>query len=161
MTTTVHPRRLLAFIAQVDSTAGPDACWLWRGSVTDDGYARLGKDGDHAHRVAYELMVRPIPAGLVVDHLCHNDDQSCPGGTSCHHRRCVNPAHLEAVTQRINLLRSPHTMPNRNATKTHCPKGHEYTPENTYSRRTAQGRARRECKTCRRERLAAAQRRAA
>ncbi|WDZ87225.1 HNH endonuclease signature motif containing protein [Micromonospora cathayae] len=153
--TSVHPLRLRAFITQVDTTGGPDACWLWRGDLTTDGYARFGKQNDPAHRVAYELMVRPVPDGLVVDHLCHNADQSCPGGTGCVHRRCVNPAHLEAVTQRDNLLRSPHTAPNRNAAKTHCPRGHEYSPENTYSRRTAKGRARRECKTCRRERIAA------
>ncbi|GLY21657.1 HNH endonuclease signature motif containing protein [Micromonospora sp. NBRC 101691] len=150
---TIHPLRLRAFITQIDSTGGPDACWTWRGDLYD-GYGRLGRKGDQAHRVAYELMVRPIPAGMVIDHLCHNHDESCPGGSGCVHRRCVNPAHLEAVTQRDNVLRSPHTMPNRNAAKTECPQGHPYDEANTYSRRTPQGRARRECRTCRRERLA-------
>jgi hypothetical protein len=152
--TDIHPLRLRAFIAQVDTTGGIDACWPWRGHRSDEGYGVFGKSGTGAHRVAYELMVRPIPEGLSIDHTCHNVDSTCPGGTTCQHRLCVNPAHLEAVTQGENVLRSPHTMPHHNAAKTHCPQGHEYTPENTYSRRTAANRARRECKTCRRERIA-------
>ncbi|MEV5629135.1 HNH endonuclease signature motif containing protein [Micromonospora tulbaghiae] len=152
--TEVHPLRLRAFIAQVDTTGGIDACWMWRGHRSADNYGVFGRGGNRAHRIAYELMVRPIPEGLNIDHLCHNVDTACPGGASCQHRLCVNPAHLEAVTQRDNLLRSQHTGPNRNAAKTHCPQGHPYSPENTYSRPTAKGYARRECKTCRRERTA-------
>ncbi|WP_030487307.1 HNH endonuclease signature motif containing protein [Micromonospora chokoriensis] len=153
--TDIHPLRLRAFIAQVDTTGGIDACWPWRGHHNDEGYGVFGKSGAGAHRVAYELMVRPIPEGLNIDHRCHNADTACPGGVTCRHRLCVNPAHLEAVTQRDNVLRSPHTMPHHNAAKTHCPQNHPYSPENTYSRETAKGRARRECKTCRRERIAA------
>ena len=149
-----HPLRLRAFVAQVDSTGGPDACWPWRGRISDEGYGGFGKGSDLAHRVAFELMVRPIGEGLNVDHLCHNRDVTCAGGKTCQHRRCVNPAHLDAVTQRDNLLRSRHTAPHRNAAKTHCPKGHEYTPENTYSRTTTKGYRRRECRACRTERMA-------
>lgn len=152
----VHPMRLRAFIAQVDSTGGPNACWLWRGHADQDGYGSFGKRSERAHRVAYELMARPIPDGLRIDHLCHNADESCPGGTACRHRLCVNPTHLEPVTQRENLLRSRLTGPHRNAAKTHCPQGHEYSPENTYSKTTTKGYQRRECRTCRRERLGSA-----
>lgn len=149
----ISPLRIRAFIAQVDTSGGLDACWMWRGHTNPDGYGIFGKGSEGAHRVAYELMVRPVPDGLNVDHQCHNTDTTCPGGTGCRHRRCVNPTHLEAVTQRQNLLRSRHTRPHHNAAKTHCRQGHEYTPQNTYSRRTPKGYARRECKTCRRERL--------
>lgn len=152
---TEKPLRIRAFIAHVDSTAGPDACWPWRGRIDADGYGNFGKGSGRAHRAAYELMVRPIPDGLRIDHLCHNADESCPGGVTCRHRRCVNPAHLDAVTQRENLLRSKLTGPHRNAAKTHCPRGHEYTPENTYSRTTTKGYRRRECRTCRTDRMAA------
>lgn len=71
---------------------GP-TCWEWTGAQVGRanekyGHTRMGM----AHRVAYELLVGPIPKGLVLDHLCRN-------------RLCVNPAHLEPVTQRTNILR--------------------------------------------------------
>lgn len=146
--TQIHPLRLRAFIAQVDTTGGIDACWSWRGFIDDEGYGLFCGAG--AHRMAYELMGRPIPAGLIIDHRCHNVDTTCPGGTTCRHRRCVNPAHLEAVTRGENVLRSQHTMPHQNAAKTHCPNGHEYSDRNTYSRTRTNGIARRECRECRR-----------
>ena len=84
-----------------------DDCWLWTGSLNNKGYPQVGDDGKtrSAHRVAHELFIGPIPAGLTVDHTCHNDDATCPGGPSCLHRRCVNPAHLEAVTGTENKKR--------------------------------------------------------
>mgnify|MGYP007071623989 FL=1 len=60
----------------------------------------------YAHRAAWEVVNGPVPAGLVVDHRCHNADTACPGGPSCPHRRCCNPAHLEPVTHRTNLRRN-------------------------------------------------------
>lgn len=57
----------------------------------------------YVHRFMYERFVGPIPDGYVVDHLCHNADQSCAGGSTCAHRRCANPDHLGAVTQRGNV----------------------------------------------------------
>jgi hypothetical protein len=141
----LEPAALRAFISRVDSSAGADSCWPWRGFLTDDGYGRFGHAGVGAHRVAYELMKQPIPEGLVIDHLCDN-------------RRCVNPEHLKAVRQRENILRSPLSMPNRNAAKTHCPRNHEYTPENTRHSIGSNGSPRRECRTCIRERSAARRR---
>lgn len=86
-------------------------CWLWKGATACGyGYFRHRP----AHRFAYELYRGPIPEGLQLDHLCRV-------------RSCVNPSHLEAVTQGVNLHRGE-TIAARNAAKTHCPKGHEYTP---------------------------------
>lgn len=149
-TVTLPPatRTIVTLLANIDTSAGPTGCWPWRGILNEDGYGRFGKVARTAHRAVYEELVGPIPEGLNIDHFCHTCDPDCIGGRECLHRRCVNPSHLQAVTQRENLLRSHRTMPYVNAAKTHCPFGHEYTPENTYRYRDL----RRECRTCRVER---------
>jgi hypothetical protein len=110
----------------------PDGCWFWTGAKSAGGYGHFydGRNVRPAHRVSYELYKGPIPNGLVLDHLCG-------------HPPCVNPDHLEAVTERVNILRASGTGA-INAKKTHCPQGHEYTEENTY--RLPDGRRR--CHTC-------------
>jgi hypothetical protein len=126
------------FWAQVSRT---DTCWFWTGWISKRGYGRTrGADGKSAlaHRIAYQLAKGDIPAGLVLDHLCHTGDRACPGGDDCPHRRCVNPDHLEPVTQAENGHRSVQTR------RTHCPKGHLYSAENT--RRNKNGT--RSCRAC-------------
>lgn len=116
----------------------PEGCWLWQAATYPNGYGQFwnGKRGQLAHRFAYETMVGPIPEGLDLDHLCRV-------------RACVNPAHLEPVTRRENLLRGE-TLPARHAARDECRKGHAYTPENT---RTYPGRGR-QCRACDRDRKA-------
>ena len=104
-------------------------CWIYTRSINNKGYGTIR--GLCAHRFFYEHMVGPIPDGLTIDHLCRN-------------RACVNPAHLEPVTQRVNNLRRPGMSP------PHCPQGHEFTPENTYTYTYEKRRATsRQCITCR------------
>jgi hypothetical protein len=117
----------------------PDGCWLYGGALMADGYARV-KDAssDRAllvHRVTYEALVGPVPDGLVLDHLCRV-------------RHCVNPQHLEPVTNVENIRRGFRA---RLGDRTHCAEGHEFTPENT----TFQQRRRKSgvsltpiCRTC-------------
>jgi hypothetical protein len=122
-----------------------DDCWEFTGYIAPSGYGQLGRNVG-AHRIAWEVANgRPVPAGLVIDHTCHNADLSCKGDTECPHRRCVNPDHLEAVPSAVNIKRghSPSTV---NAAKTHCENGHEFTAENTYYRPDRFGRI---CRTCR------------
>lgn len=110
-------------------------CWNWTGPISPYGYGIMrGKDipSRHAHRFGYILLRGPIPDSLVLDHLCRN-------------RRCVNPDHLEPVTNTENVMRGEGFAP-KNAAKTHCDAGHEFTPENTYTRSRKQGG--RQCKTC-------------
>jgi hypothetical protein len=111
----------------------PNGCWEWTASTTKKGYGHFSLDGRLwlAHVMAYHLFVGPMPAGMVVDHLCHTNDATCLGGNDCPHRRCVNPSHLESVTARENSLRG-RSFSATNATKTHCPQGHPYDEVNTY-----------------------------
>lgn len=111
---------------------GLGGCWLWTASLNKYGYARF-KSGFHVtgHRFAYELLVGPIPKGLQLDHLCRV-------------RHCVNPDHLEPVTNHENLLRGL-TLPAINAAKTHCPQGHPYSGHNLLLRGGGRG-----CRECRR-----------
>lgn len=111
-----------------------DACVVWTGKLNQDGYGQ--------HRLVWKAVGGPPPGGkgsarMTLDHLCRN-------------RACVNPAHLELVPHRVNVLRGD-TPAARKAAQTHCVKGHEFTPENTYRRPEGE----RECRACRRDQLLA------
>jgi hypothetical protein len=103
-------------------------CWLWRAANDRDGYGRW----KHrlAHRVAYEMQFGKIPAGLEIDHLCRA-------------RACVNPAHLEAVLHRTNVLRGEGWAA-RNGRKEFCIHGHRLSAENMYVHRNGS----RHCRLC-------------
>lgn len=134
------PRRskMLETLDSLRALHGDQNCWPWPKYRGPAGYGRVnhaGKPGQLAYRVAYQLLVDPVPDGLHLDHLCRV-------------RECVNPAHLEPVTCQENLLRSPLTFQGRNARKTHCPQGHRYDEANTY----VDGSGGRRCRACRRAR---------
>ena len=99
-----------------------DDCWRWMAKKVSGGYGVFFPPGNRvgvlAHRWAYEQEVAPIPQGLTLDHLCRT-----PG--------CVNPAHLEPVTIRENILRgmSPTAICARQTT---CLRGHSFDAANTY-----------------------------
>lgn len=116
--------------------ATPSGCIEWQGSTTKFGHGHLNRGSQSwvAHRYAWFLTHGSLPEPpLVLDHLCRNP-------------RCVNPEHLEAVTQRENTKRG--VFPN--SLKTHCAQGHEYTPENTRWTKVRGVVRQRQCKTCRR-----------
>ena len=139
---TIYPRRRIPaerrFIAKVVIT---DSCWLWTGGKTTLGYGVMGvgskSGGDYRHvmayRFGYEAMIGPIPKGLELDHLCRNPS-------------CVNPAHLEPVTHRENMLRGLNNLAAKRAVQTHCVHGHPFDEANT--KVTARGS--RKCRTCHR-----------
>ncbi len=78
----------------IEANGWKTPCWLWLRPLQKGGYGRIrvgGKDLS-AHRYFFEASNGPIPPGLVLDHLCNEAS-------------CVNPSHLEAVTQKENLHR--------------------------------------------------------
>lgn len=81
--------RFIRFIIKDDM-----GCWLWQGHLDKNGYGSFWqKTGHRAHRWSYEYYKEKIPQGLTIDHLCRV-------------KNCVNPDHLEVVTNRENILRA-------------------------------------------------------
>lgn len=111
-------------------------CWIWQKSKQPTGYGqlRVGKKTLYAHRVAYEVFKGPIPEGLQIDHLCRN-------------RECVNPEHLDAVSQRTNILRGVGSAA-LNSRKTECAQKHPYDGENLLLEKRKNGRNGRRCRVC-------------
>ena len=128
-------------IAEWVTRPDSDECWPWNMSLDTQGYGLAHahvngvKRRGTAHRLVYLLRTGAITPGLTLDHLCRNRD-------------CVNPAHLEAVTQLVNTLRGV-------GAKTHCRRGHELSDGNLIPSNLRHGY--RACLTCHRE-LAAARR---
>lgn len=115
-------------------------CLPWPFAIGPDGYGRFWCDGRtrQAHRLVYEQTIGPVPDGMKLDHLCHTHDAHCYW-PNCSHRACVNPLHLEPVTDHENTVRA------RRLVATHCPKGHPYQGDNLGFERGT-----RLCLTCRR-----------
>lgn len=116
------------FLSKVDSNG---VCWEWTAGRSR-GYGVFSTEGRmvRAHKYLYEALMGPVPAGLVLDHLCRN-------------RACVNPDHIQAVTSRTNTLRGAGVTA-VNARKTHCPKGHPYEGKNVIHHK----RGGRGCRAC-------------
>ena len=121
------------------------ACWEWK---TPDarGYGKFHFHGmsHQAHRVAWTIHRGLIPAGMVLDHLCRNHS-------------CVNPDHLEVVTQKVNMDRSPLTVYASIRESGRCQRGHDLTRPEAWYVSTSTGR--RYCLECRKERNRASARR--
>jgi hypothetical protein len=112
------------------------ACFVFTGAKQSRGYGSIGINGKKTalvHRVIYEHYIGPIPDGLTIDHLCRN-------------RLCCNPEHLEAVSNKTNILRGEGPTA-KNRRKTHCKRGHLLAGDNLVKRALMVGK--RDCRECR------------
>lgn len=109
------PVQIARFWSHVVKSPG---CWHWQLTPHHEGYGqvKLGLKTYQAHRVSWLLIIGPIPEGREMHHTCGN-------------KLCVNPDHLLAVTDMEHSLIDGAACVNRR--KTHCAKGHEYSPGNT------------------------------
>ncbi len=122
------------FWSKVDASG---VCWEWTRAKDRKGYGRyMSRENVLAHRHSYESLVGPIPDGMELDHLCLN-------------RGCVNPDHLEVVTQAENKRRA--RVGKRAIRRTRCKRGHELTVDNRYVQ-VRDGKESHSCLTCRRSR---------
>lgn len=135
------------FFRKVIWNGDDEECWEWQAAKDRHGYGHFFVNGkvELAHRVAYELLIGPIPEGKELDHVKER---------GCTSRACVNPAHLEPVTHGVNLARGRGAamLGRIHGSKTHCKRGHPFDAANTY-RRPGGGR---QCQQCRRDRERAA-----
>jgi len=112
-------------------------CWNWQGRRDRNGYGYLTFRGKtkFAHRVSFHLFKGfDLDSHLFVCHKCDNP-------------ACINPEHLFPGTNRDNILDSLKKGRHFNASRTHCSKGHEYTPDNTLIVKGSE----RVCRTCKRD----------
>jgi HNH endonuclease len=95
-------------------------CWIWHGPTSEKGYAKTyyRKRDWRVHRLMYELFIGQIPNAVVCDHRCRV-------------RCCVNPYHIDLVSDEENILRG-FGFAARNKRKTHCKYGHTLADENIY-----------------------------
>jgi hypothetical protein len=130
---TQYPEPIVRFHGYVD--VDDNGCWNWTGQRKSSGYGKFFAYGKHhnAHRWGYEFLVGPIPEGLQLDHLCRN-------------RACVNPDHLEPVTNGENQIRR--YVAARLEGPVFCKSGrHEMTDQNSHT--DSRGKTR--CRACNNE----------
>lgn len=141
--TAYRPDVLARFWSRVNP-CGPGGCWLWTFTVQEDGYAQTSMGVGRqmfVHRVAYELLVGPIPDGFTIDHV---------RARGCAHKHCVNVAHMEPVPPGVNTLRGD-SASGLNSRKTHCLYGHELAGDNLYVYETKKNGVMRNCRICLRD----------
>jgi hypothetical protein len=111
-------------------------CHIWEGTIRKADGRAVTDSKEYAYRVLWEAVNGPLPEGYVLHHTCNNPS-------------CVRLSHLQAMTQSDHMKIHSRGGDWGQADKTHCPQGHPYDDENTYTHKRSDGRIERHCKTCR------------
>jgi hypothetical protein len=146
-------RRTFAESYQLAQASETDSgCWPWP-VVSETGYpavVKFGSRGVSAHHAVWMLVNGPVPEGMTIDHRCHTDDLTCPGGPSDPHRRCVRPDHLQLASMvEQHQWRHGYRAP-------HCRNGHPRNDMNVrlvtkVDRKNGKPYVYRVCRVCQRE----------
>lgn len=142
---TVRARFVRRIMGQIDWPADAVGCWIWTGRKYHFGHGNTGYRDENGpspymvHRIMYAWWYGDTD--MVLDHLCDTPS-------------CVNPMHLNPCTPYENNARSETSITAVNARKTHCVHGHPFDDENTYWHTRPDGRRRRSCRECQRQRSA-------
>ncbi len=133
-----------------DQVVDKGFCWEWQGHTDTAGYGSMDTPALRrvvgnlysAHKIAYVLLIGPVPEGLTLDHLCRNIV-------------CCNPSHLEPVTNVVNVMRG-NGWGAINARKTECKRGHPLSGDNIYlatkKNKSGSTYVNRNCRACQRVR---------
>ncbi len=135
----MRPNTVETVMARVEPGT-ESGCWIWMGAVESRGYGVVQWEGKQTkvHRLMWELHNGPILGGLFVCHRCDTPI-------------CCNPTHLFLGDARANVRDAVSKGRHAKMMHTHCPQGHEYTPENTRVRSWKDGRTSKFCAICYRQ----------
>lgn len=143
------------FWTKVDRSGGPDDCWPWIGGRNAAGYGQFyahrqdAQPGDRQHRFPAHRWLLGYLRGRELEGGAHGIEEACH---RCDNPPCVNPAHLYVGTRRSNKAEELERGRNHYRALTHCPQGHPYDEDNTYTRSSGS----RQCRACRAEQAKAA-----
>ena len=142
-TMTKHMPLIERFFQKVDKSGNkkyPD-CWIWDAGRTSKDYGAFSYYPDKppigAHVASHLFHIGEVPKGKIVRHRCDNPP-------------CVNPEHLLLGTNSDNMkdMFARNRQGSSNRKRTHCRKGHEFTPENIVSKTDSDGTIQRNCREC-------------
>lgn len=143
-----YPRKKLPFAEHLEtakSNETAEGCWPWPGGLSEGGYSStsVGSHCSSAHIVAWTQANGPVPTGMELDHVCHTRSESCLGGGTCLHRRCVRPDHLEPVTRLEQQRRR------KDFQSPTCKNGHDRAEHSVQQQHSGDGKWYRHCVLCR------------
>ena len=102
------PMELQEYLVERTQVGDDTECWEWQLSVGSHGYGQGAWEGEV--RTAHSLWWQAVKG----ERYRGNDAEAITLHHVCHNKRCCNPSHLEAITNRENARM------NSSRRQTHC-----------------------------------------